>query len=203
MKQKDNTTEELILQEARKAFIQKGLAGARMQDIADKAGINKALVHYYFKSKENMFTIIFEQEFEKFFSHLATVLSADIPLFEKIEQVVSLDIERLSQFPDIPLFVINELSQNPGRMTKRFKQMRTENVLDIFQRQINNEVKKRMIKKITAQQLLINIQSLSVFPIMAKPMIKKVMQLTEKQYQQMIQLRKKEVAAFIINAIKN
>lgn len=203
MKQKDNTTEELILQEARKAFIQKGLAGARMQDIADKAGINKALVHYYFKSKENMFTIIFEQEFEKFFSHLATVLSADIPLFEKIEQVVSLDIERLSQFPDIPLFVINELSQNPGRMTKRFKQMRTENVLDIFQRQINHEVKKRMIKKITAQQLLINIQSLSVFPIMAKPMIKKVMQLTEKQYQQMIQLRKKEVAAFIINAIKN
>ena len=203
MKQKDNTTEELILQEARKAFTQKGLAGARMQDIADKAGINKALVHYYFKSKENLFTIIFEQEFGKFFSHLATVLSADIPLFEKIEQVVSLDIERLSQYPDIALFVINELSHNPDRMTKRFKQMGTENILAIFQQQINSEVKKRTIKKITAQQLLINIQSLSVFPILAKPMIKKVMQLTEKQYQEMIQLRKKEVAAFIISAIKN
>jgi AcrR family transcriptional regulator len=71
MKQKDKSTEEAILQVARKAFTQKGLSGARMQDIANEAGINKALVHYYFESKEKLFQLIFEEEFGKFFSNLA------------------------------------------------------------------------------------------------------------------------------------
>jgi TetR/AcrR family transcriptional regulator len=202
MKQKDNKTEEAILQVARKAFTQKGLSGARMQDIADGAGINKALVHYYFESKEKLFALIFQQEFRKFFSNLAAVLSGDIPLFEKIQQIVALDIERISQFPDMPLFVLNEISRNPAMMAKQFKKLQANDVLAGFQKQIDGEIKKGNIRKISAQQLLINIQSLSVFPFVAKPMIRKVMQMTEKQYQEMIQARKTEVAQFIINAIK-
>lgn len=202
MKQKDKSTEESILRVARKAFTQKGLTGARMQNIADEAGINKALVHYYFESKEKLFTLVFEQEFSKFFSNLAAVVAGNSPLFEKIQQIVTLDIDRLSQFPDMPLFVLNEISRNPAMMVRQLEQMQSKNVLAGFQRQIDAEVKKRMIRKISARQLLINIQSLSIFPFVAKPMIKKVMRMTEKQYQQMIQERKKEVAQFIINAIK-
>lgn len=202
MKKKDKSTEEAILQVARKAFTQKGLLGARMQGIADEAGINKALVHYYFGTKEKLFALIFEQEFGKFFSNLAAVISSDIPLFEKIEQIVTLDIERLSQFPDMPLFVINEVSRKPAIMVKRFKQMHLKDVLGIFQKQINGEIKKGTIKSISAEQLLINIQSLSIFPFVAKPMLKNVLQMSEKNYQAMIEIRKKEVAMFIINAIK-
>jgi TetR/AcrR family transcriptional regulator len=202
MRQKNKSSEEAILREARKAFTQKGLAGARMQDIADEAGINKALVHYYFETKDKLFGLIFEQEFGKFFSNLAAVISSDIPLFEKIEKIVELDIERLSQFPDMPLFVINEVSRNPGMMSKRFKQMHVKDVLGNFQKQVNDEIKKRTIKNISAEQLLINIQSLSIFPFVARPMLKNVLQMSEKNYQAMIQIRKKEVALFIINAIK-
>ena len=198
----DKNTEETILQSARKSFMQKGLSGARMQDIADGAGINKALVHYYFESKENLFNLIFEEEFGKFFFNLASVISSDIPLFEKIEEIVSLDIERLSQFPDMPLFVINEVSRNPKMLAERFDQLKLKDVLGNFQKQISAEIKKGTIKTITAPQLLINIQSLSIFPFIAKPMLKKLMQLSEKQYQQMIQIRKKEVALFVINALK-
>jgi len=203
IKKKDKNTEASILQVARKAFTQKGLSGARMQDIADEAGINKALVHYYFESKEKLFGLIFDQEFEKFFTSLALLISADLPLFEKIEQIVSLDIERLNQFPDMPLFVINEVSRNPEIMAKRLKHLQQKSVMEGFQKQINNEIKKGNIRSISAEQLLINIQSLSVFPFIAKPMLKKVLQKTEKDYQELIQVRKKELAAFIINAIKN
>ncbi len=201
MKRKDKSTEEAILHAARKAFTKNGLAGARMQDIADEAGFNKALVHYYFESKEKLFTLVFEEEFGKFFSNLALLIASDIPLFEKIEKVVELDIERLSQFPDLPLFVINEVSRNPAMMAKRFKQMNVKEVLVIFQQQIDSEVKKGTIKKIRAQQLLINIQALSVFPFLARPMIKNVMQMNEAQYQELIQERKRELAGFIINAL--
>jgi hypothetical protein len=146
--------------------------------------------------------LIFEEEFGKFFFNLASVISSDIPLFEKIEEIVSLDIERLSQFPDMPLFVINEVSRNPKMLAERFDQLKLKDVLGNFQKQISAEIKKGTIKTITAPQLLINIQSLSIFPFIAKPMLKKLMQLSEKQYQQMIQIRKKEVALFVINALK-
>lgn len=202
MKKKDKNTEERILQVARKAFTQKGLTGARMQDIADEAGINKALVHYYFETKEKLFELIFEQEFGKFFANLASVIISDLPLFEKIEQVVALDIDRLSQFPDLPLFVLNEVSRNPERMTKRLKQVPVKNIMAVFQKQISADVKKGLIKPISAEQLLINIQSLSVFPFVARPMLKSVLQMSEKEYLAMIPVRKKEVAVFIINAIK-
>ncbi len=202
IKKKDNSTEVAILQVARKVFTQKGLSGARMQDIADEAGVNKALLHYYFQSKEKLFALIFDQEFEKFFSSLAVIISSDLGLFEKIKQIVGLDIERLVQFPDMPLFVINEVSRNPDIMAKRLKPLQQKSVMETFQKQIAAEIQKGTIKSISAEQLLINIQSLSIFPFVAKPMLKKVLQKTEKDYQEMIQVRKKELADFIINAIK-
>jgi len=202
MKKKDRNTEQVILQTARKIFIQKGLAGARMQDIADQAGFNKALVHYYFTSKDKLFDLVFEQEFGNFFSSLANVVSSELPLFEKIEKIVDLDIERLSQFPGLPIFVLNEMSRNPGVILKRLKKIPIEKVLDVFQKQINTEIKKGTIKKITAEQLFINIQSLCIFPFIARPMIRGLMQMDEKTYMAMIRKRKTEVALFIISAIK-
>ncbi len=201
MKAGSKSTEELILHAAHKAFTKKGLSGARMQDIANEAGINKALVHYYFESKEKLFTLIFEKEFGKFFSNLAAVIAADIPLFEKIEQIVSLDIDQMTLFPEMPLFVINEVSRNPEMVTGQFKKIRVRDVLGSLQNQVDTEIKKGAIKSISAEQLLINIQSLCIFPFVAKPILKKVMQMTEKQYQDMIRRRKEEVATFIINAI--
>ena len=202
MKQKDTNTEAIILQTARAVFIEKGLAGARMQDIADKAGFNKALLHYYFTSKNKLFEIVFEQEFGNFFSNLAAILTAELPLFEKIEKIVLLDIERLTQFPGLPNFMLNEMSQNPDTIMKRMNNMPFELILSAFQKQINGEVRKGIIKKVSAQQLLINIQSLCIFPFIARPMIKGFMKMDEKNYLAMIQKRKTEVAAFIIDAIK-
>ena len=202
MRQKDKNTEALILQTARAVFIEKGLAGARMQEIADRAGFNKALLHYYFTSKNKLFDIVFEQEFGNFFTNLGAILTAELPLFEKIEKIVELDIERLTQFPGLPNFMLNEMSQNPEAIIKRMKKIPVEQLLGGFQKQLTSEVKKGIIEKISAQQLLINIQSLCIFPFIARPMIKGLMQMDEKDYQAMIQKRKTEVAAFIISAIK-
>lgn len=202
MKRKDKDTEEKILDAARKAFIRNGLSGARMQEIADEAGFNKALVHYYFESKEKLFALVFEQEFAKFFASLAGVLSADVPLFEKIEHIISLDLERMIQFPDMPLFVINEIGRNPAMIAKKLRHLKVADVFAGFQKQIAGEVKKGRIRPISAEQLLINIQSLCIFPFAAKPLIKIVMKKTEKDYKAMIELRKTELVKFVINAIK-
>ena len=202
MKRKDKKTEQVILHTARKIFIQKGLAGARMQDIADQAGFNKALVHYYFTSKDKLFDLVFEQEMSNLFSNLVAILSSDLPLFEKIENIVSLDIDHLTQFPGLPIFVLNEMSRNPDVILKRLKKIPVQKVMDGFQKQINSEIKKGTIKRITADQLFINIQSLCIFPFIARPMIKGLLQFDDKTYLVMIEKRKTEVAQFIIGAIK-
>ncbi|MFN8306450.1 MAG: TetR/AcrR family transcriptional regulator [Ferruginibacter sp.] len=195
-------TEQKILESARNVFIQKGLAGARMQDIADQAGVNKALLHYYFTSKDKLFNIVFEQEFANFFSSLAQVIASDQPLFEKIKKVVALDIEKLSQFPDMPIFVLNEVSRNPEVILSRLQNVPVEMVLGLFQQQINAEVERGNIRPIAAGQLLVNIQSLCVFPFLARPMLRGLMKMNEEEFKAMIQLRKNEVAEFIINGIK-
>lgn len=202
MKKKDSKTERLIMDAARKVFIEKGLAGSRMQDIANQAGYNKALLHYYFTSKNKLFDIVFEQETGNFFSHLAGILAEELPLFEKIEKIVSLDIDRLTQLPGMPNFILNEMNNNPEVILKRLKKIPIEMILGNFQKQVNAEIKKGAIRKITAQQLLINIQSLCIFPFIARPMVRGIFQVDEKTYLAMMQKRKTEVAAFIIHAIK-
>lgn len=199
---KDKNTEEKILQTARTVFIEKGLAGARMQDIADRAGFNKALLHYYFTSKDKLFDLVFEQEVGGFFGNLVGIISSDMPLFEKIEKIVAVDIDRLTRFPGLPIFVLNEMSRNPDVILKRLKKIDVGKLMAGFQKQINSEIKKGTIKKITADQLFINIQALSIFPFLARPMIRGLLQLDEKAYMVMIQKRKTEVAQFIIHAIK-
>lgn len=202
MAKHNKDTEQKILESARNVFIQKGLAGARMQDIADQAGVNKALLHYYFTSKDKLFNIVFEQEFGNFFSSLAQVIASDQPLFEKIKKVVALDIEKLSQFPDMPIFVLNEVSRNPEVILSRLQNIPVEMVLGLFQQQINAEVERGNIRPIAAGQLLVNIQSLCVFPFLARPMLRGLMKMNEEEFKVMIQLRKNEVAEFIINGIK-
>src|SRR5438046_9561187 len=108
---KDQSAEEKIIAAARKVFLSKGLAGARMQDIADEAGINKALLHYYFKNKQKLFEEIFMDAAGKLFPRINVIFRSDEPLFVKIEQFCNEYITVVLENPYLPLLVLNELNQ--------------------------------------------------------------------------------------------
>src|SRR5580698_7184188 len=108
MKEKDNS-EEKILTAAKKIFLLKGMDGARMQDIADEAKINKALLHYYFRSKEMLFEKIFKEALEKLFPKILDIWKSDVSLFQKIENFCVKYIDMMQQNPYLPLFVLNEV----------------------------------------------------------------------------------------------
>ena len=116
-----SATELKILAAARKVFIRKGLDGARMQEIANEAGINKALVHYYFRNKQKLFEAVFIEAFGKFLPQVSEVIMQEISLIEKIEAVVSRYIDFLQKNPYLPNFVLNELSHEPGNLIKLMK----------------------------------------------------------------------------------
>lgn len=201
-KLKDENSEERILEAARRVFMQKGMAGARMQEIADEAGINKALLHYYFRSKELLFDKIFAQAAGKLFPRITTILNSDMPLFEKIEIFIGSYIDVMSENPYLPLFVLNEVHRDPEGFYKRMSGELKFPRPDKFLLQIDQEVKLGNIKPVNPLQLLMNILSGTVFPFVAKPLFQMHIGVDECQFRQFISQRKTELPRFIIDALK-
>ncbi|MBK5270936.1 MAG: TetR/AcrR family transcriptional regulator [Bacteroidia bacterium] len=199
---KDQSTGDKILAAAKKVFMSKGMAGARMQDIADEAGINKALLHYYFKDKEKLFELIFLQEAQKFFPKIKMIFQAELPLFEKIEKFVNEYIDEMLENPYLPWFVMNEINRDPDQFMNEIwgkdNLPRPKKLLE----QIELEVKKGTIKRISPLHLMLNLLSMTIFPFVAKPMITRNLKLDELQFRQAMEQRKKEIPRFIIDSIR-
>jgi len=196
-------TEQLILSAARKVFIEKGLDGARMQEIADEAGINKALLHYYFRSKEKLFSMIFQEEMSKFFPKMVMLLSsADISIEEKIRGFVNNYISIFLTNPFLPSFILRELNRDPENLKEYFIKsgFETNNIKLIYtslSKQLNMSV-------IDTKHFMINMVSLCIFPFAGRPLIEKIIFFEDNTgYDKFLEERKEVVANYMINYLKN
>ncbi|OYT17734.1 MAG: TetR family transcriptional regulator [Bacteroidetes bacterium 4572_77] len=201
MAKKDINTEQKIVKAAEKVFIEQGMSGARMQEIANVAGINKALLHYYYRSKEKLFDMVFRTAFKAFIPNLLEVFKGDEDFFSKIRYFVAKYMNVLEKNPHIPGFVLHEISNRPKHLSEMMQELNFD--LSFIYDQINEEIAAGNLRAIAPEQLIINIISLCVFPIVAKPMISAIVYKGDKKaYKQMINERKTLVADFVINSIK-
>lgn len=200
-KKKQENTELEILNAAKDVFQQKGMAGARMQEIADKAGINKALLHYYFRSKQLLFEAAFKSAFLLLAPQLNKVLNDDSELFDKIRNFTKKYSSFVISHPYLPNFVIQELNKNPEFIQKLQSEKNFPSI-DKFKQQVNVAIAQGVIKPIEAEQLFINIISLNVFPFIGEPLLKGLVNIDQKTYRRLLENRTTEVTDFIINAIK-
>ena len=202
--QKD--TESKILDAAKDVFQQKGMTGARMQEIADKAGINKALLHYYYRTKEKLFEKVFNIAFAIFIPKMQKIMISEKPVLEKIEFFIESYMDLLIKHPYIPGFIINELNRNPQILLDIFEKnihIKENKLFEKFDEQIQSEVQKGIIKPIDTRNLMTNVIALCVFPIVARPIIQGIMfENDKKQYDTFLKQRKEFVKEFIINSIK-
>jgi TetR/AcrR family transcriptional regulator len=199
---KDLSTEQQILAAAKSVFMEKGMAGSRMQEIADKAGINKAMLHYYFRSKEKLFEAIFSEALGNFFPKINDLIDSDIPLFDKIRVFIASYMDLLSKNPYLPAFVIHEVNRDQKWFVNFIFSQPVKPNPEKLLIQVMAEVKAGHIIPINPLQLMVNMFSLCIFPFLARPMITGIFGMDDKMYHQFIEQRKKETAEFIINAIK-
>jgi TetR/AcrR family transcriptional regulator len=199
--QQDTTTEDRILAAARNVFIAKGMAGARMQDIADEAGINKALLHYYFRSKQKLFETIFKEISLQFLPRVNALFESDAPLFEKIDTFCSEYISKLIENPFIPLFIVNEINKQPEVFLKKMWGGKKPLVEKLVQ-QIEIEVGKGNIRRIHPAQLMLNMVSMCIFPFVGKPLCQMVMSINDADYRKLMEERKQLVPQLIIESIR-
>ncbi|WP_421869785.1 TetR/AcrR family transcriptional regulator [Marinoscillum sp.] len=197
----EESTEKKIKEAARIQFIKKGMTGARMQEIADQAGINKALLHYYYKSKEQLFYSIFDDVIQDMLPRLVAILNSELPLEVKVYQLTDKYIEFLSDRPEMPLFVLNELQRHPEELIQRLHLQKGID-LSVIKDQLKTEAEKGTIREISVEMFLLNMISLLVFPFAAKSLFQAVAQVNENQFSQFMEARKTEVPKYIMNALR-
>jgi AcrR family transcriptional regulator len=193
-----------ILRIAKKHFLGKGFAGARMQAIADEAEVNKALLHYYYKNKEGLFKKVFDDEARKMIQSAENIALQEIPILSKIRLLIENDIDHLLKNPDMPMFIMREMARDPDLIIKFDPEKRGEKIMQIVAAEILQAQKSKIIRKdIEVMDIFTNMGALAMFPVLAKGMCMCEGRMTEKKYNAWLLERKKTVPDFIIRAIQN
>jgi len=206
---KDNTTdvqtEEKIFRAATKVFEEKGFAAARMQEIADLAGINKALLHYYFRSKRHLFLEVLKPLMKKMFEKIFSVFMQDISFEQKIRLYYEEHINILAANPRLPLFLLNEIAQNPELLKGVAEFVQYNHIRTAILEKNARELNEFGITEKEMPQLMVTIVSMTIFPFAARDMIKLMIpQFNDtKVFNAFMQERKSFAADFVITALKN
>ncbi|MGE0018604.1 MAG: TetR/AcrR family transcriptional regulator [Draconibacterium sp.] len=197
MESKDSSTEDRIKNAAKIVFHKKGFAAARTRDIAEEAGINLALLNYYFRSKEKLFVLVMIETLSEFFGLVSLIINNPETTFEeKIEQFAAGYIDLIFREPDIPLFIMSEIRNNPEQLLQKVA-IRNTVFNSVFIQQFTEAVEHGKVRDQNFLHFMMNFIGLIVFPFIAKPLLQAISGLTEEQFNALIEERKKLIPVWI------
>ena len=205
----DPETEDRILDAAHAVFLRRGTAGARMQEIADEAGVNKALLHYYFRSKDRLAEAVFQRAARALFPVIIKTMVSDAPIEEKVERVVQHELDILSKNPQLPGYLLSEMHHHPERIEQLVTSIIgaapsavAPPILARLGAQIQERVAAGTMRPIAPEQFLVNLVSLCIFPFAARPLLTVVLGMGPEGFDGLIERRKRELPGFFLNALR-
>jgi len=193
-------TEALILKTAYNEFLQKGVDGMRMKEVASKAGVNKAMIHYYFETKEKLFKAAFQEAIDMLLPELSEILNRDTPLFDKIEQYIHRLIDILIENPGMAAFIIDEMNKRPDE-TGEWLVEAMDFDTDLLEQQLDEAASNWEIARVDVQHFLMNISSLCLFPFIGGNFLMNLHGLDQSSYDKLLEERKGIVYDTILNWI--
>jgi TetR/AcrR family transcriptional regulator len=208
-KNKDGDTERRILDAAHAVFVRRGTAGARMQEIAAEAGVNQALLHYYFRNKEQLARAAFERAAKGFMPAVVQVIASGGELEEKARRIIDLELDHLSRAPYLPGYIIGEVTHHPERaaqlitaVTGLAPKALGPRVLGTLRRQIRARVKTGVMRPIAPESFIVNLMALCIFPFAVRPMIQAMLAMDDRAFAQFITRRRADLPAFFLGALR-
>ncbi|MBA3342685.1 MAG: TetR/AcrR family transcriptional regulator [Gemmatimonadaceae bacterium] len=206
---RDGATEQRILEAAKTVFIRRGTGGARMQEIAEEADVNQALLHYYFRSKERLSEAVFRETAGRMFPAIIQILGADIPIVEKIDRLVDTYLTTMSRTPFLPGYIISELHHHPERIPQLLGNVAGGDLSDALRpafeklgKQLAAEARAGRMRRISAAQFVVNLLSLCIFPFAARPMLRAALGFDDDKFTKFIEQRRKELPRYIRSALR-
>jgi AcrR family transcriptional regulator len=206
---RDRDTEQRILDAAHRVFLRRGTAGARTQEIAKEAGVNSALLHYYFRTKARLADAVFERAATQLLPAVVRILASNAELDEKVAQVVDLELTQLLTTPYLPGYIISELTHHPERAGQLFSSAAGltprevgARVFAVLRKQIDARVRAGRMHPIAPEQFMVNLMALCVFPFAARPLVEALLGLDRRGFDQFISQRRTELAPFFLRALR-
>jgi TetR/AcrR family transcriptional regulator len=196
---RDGSQEELILEAAKRVFVRKGYAAARMQEIADEAGVNKALVHYYFRNKEKLFHYIFKTSFKEFWPSLESVFVGEPDVRQLLKVMISLYVDLLEKMPYLPNFIISEINRDPEKVAGLIQEtgIRPHMIIAVMEK----AMAKNQMVKMEPRELILNMVGICVFPVITRPLLGYLLWRDDAEYEEYLSGRKDSLFAFVCRAI--
>src|SRR6185436_18377274 len=205
----DGDTEQRILDAAHAVFVRRGTAGTRMQEVAAEAGVNQALLHYYFRNKEQLAQAAFERAAKGFMPAVVGVIASGGDLEDKVRRIVDLELEHLARAPYLPGYIIGEVTHHPERaaqliaaVTGLAPQELGPRVLGALRRQIEQRVEAGKMRPIAPESFIVNLMALCIFPFAVRPMIQAMLGLDDRRFGQFITRRRRDLPAFFLGALR-
>jgi len=193
----DTSTEEKIKEAARVVFLKKGYASTRTRDIAEEAGINLALLNYYFRSKEKLFELVMMEKFQKFFGVIFPVVNDPATSLEqKIGLIANNYIDMLLDNPDLPIFVLSEIRNSPERFAAnvQLKKILTESQF----------VKQLHAKRpdLNPLQVITTLLGITVFPFLMQPLLFASNSMNQKAFEGFMEERRTLIVKWVNTLLK-
>lgn len=196
----NSNTEKSIIDAARDVFYLRGFDGARMHEIAEKAGINPALLHYYFRSKDRLFEAVYREALARTFPQFLSILESDLELEDKIRKFVNTYVDHLVANPYLPGFILHELSRNPNRLREAIGSLEVKptKILD----QYCDGVREGKYIDVDPRHFLVNLIALCVFPFLARPVIQLMLKIDDDAYPLFLDERKQTATQAILQSMR-
>jgi AcrR family transcriptional regulator len=191
-------TEKLIKEKAKLLFFQKGLLNATTQEIADEAGVNRALIHYYFRSRELMLDTLLNETLIEKKQRVRSVLTSDLPFKKKIAHYINVLIDYGLTYPYLDNFIISETAKNPDKI-REFCSKDTVKSSDLIRDQLEKEIKNKNLAPISAEHFMVNLSSLCNYPLLAKSVLQTIHGMTDTAYRKFLLERKQIIYRTLFN----
>jgi AcrR family transcriptional regulator len=188
---KDSTTEQHLKDTARRVFLKEGRMLATTQDIADAAGVNRTLLHYYFRSRDHLFDIVFQEALTQLRERIHEVIGSKLVFREKIERLIEVFYEELTALPYLETFLALQLNQDPDRYKEMFVHLPGgKERIKCFLKEIQQEMEEGRIPEMKPINYFINLFSLMAYPYVARPIYKNMFSLSDTAYDKLLPERK-------------
>jgi AcrR family transcriptional regulator len=182
----DQDTEQLIKDTAKRVFFGEGRFNATTQEIADAAGVNRTLINYYFRSRNNLFEIVFQDAQSQEHEIMEQIVFSDMPFREKISRHLDTAYEQSKTYPYLEIYMVTQMNQ--GNCYKDKDHMNV--LLDKFYLEIALEMERGNIHKMRPEQFVLNFVSLMSFPVAMRPLFQETMGFTTESYDTLLEERK-------------
>jgi len=204
MTENNNNTEKEILDAAERLFLKKGFALTSTTEIAKEVGCNQALVHYYYRTKEKLFTGIFEKKTLLFLSDFISGSKKDLTFEEKIKGLVEAHFNMLLKNQQLPFFLFTELILNEKRLDVLKKNL-SDNYSEVYRKfddELKSEIAKGNIRQMSFMDILFTIVSLNGMVFLMNPIVKKTLIIDDKGYKEFVNKRRKENIRIVMLSLK-